>query len=257
MKNKSAEQIQTLIIAVILPIVIIVYWAVASRQGLINTNVLASPESLGEKFLDMIKNGTLWKNVLASLSRVIKGFAIGASLGFVIGALCGLYVTVNKAFLALISLLRPIPPIALIPFFILWLGIGETSKIAIIIIGSFWPMLLNTIQGIQGTDPKLLDVASVFGKGKLVILFKIVLPSALPAVFTGIRLGIGQAWTCVVTAEMIAASAGVGYMIQYARELVQPDLLLLGIVAIGVVGLIIDIIVMLLQKKIIYWRQAS
>jgi sulfonate transport system permease protein len=124
----------------------------------------------------------------------------------------------------------------------------------IIALGTFWAVLLNTIQGFQDTDPKLLEVAKIFGKSKPVILLKIVLPSAVPSIFTGLRLGIGNAWSAVVAAEMIAASAGVGYMIQYARELVQPDLLLLGIITIGIIGLIIDTVVLYIQKKVVYWK---
>jgi sulfonate transport system permease protein len=202
----------------------------------------------------MLNNGKFAKNVVASLKRVIEGYLIGAILGFVIGTLIGIYKNVNRALLAVIGILRPIPPIALIPFFILWLGIGETAKITVIAIGSFWPVLLNTMQGISDTDRKLLEVANVFGKNKLVVFFKIILPSAVPAIFTGLRLGISQAWTCVVTAEMIAASAGVGFMIQYARELAQPDLLLLGIITIGIIGIIIDAVMIFLQKKIVYWK---
>lgn len=121
-------------------------------------------------------------------------------------------------------------------------------------IGSFWPVLLNTMQGVQDTDPKLLEVADSFGKNKWSVFFHVILPSSLPSVFTGLRLGVSHSWTAVVTAEMIGASAGVGYLIQYARELVQPDLLLLGIITIGIVGLLIDVVVIFLQKKLIYWR---
>ena len=160
----------------------------------------------------------------------------------------------RKLLTAVIGILRPIPPISLIPFFILWLGIGEKSMLTIIAIGTFWSVLLNTIQGFQDTDPKLIELARVFGKNRFIILFKIILPSAIPSIFTGLRLGISHAWTAVVTAEMIAASSGVGYMIQIARELVQPDLLLLGIACIGIIGLIIDTIMVILLKKIVYWK---
>jgi sulfonate transport system permease protein len=204
--------------------------------------------------VEMVHNGKYAKNVSASLTRVVEGYLIGAALGLLIGTFIGLYKNVNRALVAVIGILRPIPPIALIPFFILWLGIGETSKITVIAIGSFWPVLLNTIQGIQEADTKLLELANVFGKSKLVIFFKIILPSAVPAIFTGLRLGISQAWTCVVTAEMIAASAGVGFMIQYARELAQPDMLFLGIITIGIIGVVIDLVMIFLQKKIVYWK---
>jgi sulfonate transport system permease protein len=252
--NNRVYQIQTVLIAAIIPVFVLVYWKISSAAGTLNTKIFASPEDVLKTFRQMLDNGKFAKNVVASLKRVIEGYVIGAVLGLVIGTLIGIYKNINRALLAVIGILRPIPPIALIPFFILWLGIGETAKITVIAIGSFWPVLLNTIQGISDTDSKLLEVANVFGKNRLVIFFKIILPSAVPAIFTGLRLGISQAWTCVVTAEMIAASAGVGFMIQYARELAQPDLLLLGIITIGIIGIIIDVIMIFLQKKIVYWK---
>jgi sulfonate transport system permease protein len=253
-ETNKLYKIQSVIIAAIIPVLIILYWKLASDRGIINTNILASPDSVKDILVEMVNDGKYAKNVSASLQRVVEGYLIGAILGLLIGTFIGLYKNFNRALVAVIGILRPIPPIALIPFFILWLGIGETSKITVIAIGSFWPVLLNTIQGIQEADIKLLELANVFGKSKLVIFFKIILPSAVPAIFTGLRLGISQAWTCVVTAEMIAASAGVGFMIQYARELAQPDMLLLGIITIGVIGVVIDLVMIFLQKKIVYWK---
>lgn len=253
-KGNMMLRMQSIGIAIIIPAVFLIFWAVSSKNGTLNTNILASPENVWKRFLKMAADGSLQKNVLASTVRVLKGFFLGALFGLVMGSLIGLFKPINRLLSAVIAILRPIPPISMIPFFILWLGIGESSKLVIIALGSFWAVLLNTIQGFQDTDPKLLEVARVFGKGKLVVLLKIVLPSAVPSVFTGLRLGISHAWTAVVTAEMIAASSGVGYMIQFARELAQPDLLLLGIIAIGVIGLIIDVIVLYVQKKVVYWK---
>jgi sulfonate transport system permease protein len=255
-KNKF-YQLQSIIIAAVIPVFVLLYWKLASDVGIINQNIIAKPGSVLDILKEMIASGKYAKNVLASLQRVAEGYAIGATLGFLIGTILGLYKNVNRAFVAVIGILRPIPPIALIPFFILWLGIGETAKITVIAIGSFWPVLLNTMQGIQESDKKLLEVADVFGKSKITMLLKIVLPSAVPAIFTGLRLGISQAWTCVVTAEMIAASAGVGFMIQYARELSQPNMLFLGIITIGLIGVAIDLIMLFLQKKIVYWKVES
>jgi sulfonate transport system permease protein len=250
-------QLQSVILAAIIPVFVVLYWKFASDAGIINKNIFAGPESVFQILEEMLDNGKYIRNVTASLQRVVEGYVIGALLGFLLGTLIGLYKTANRVFVAVIGILRPIPPIALIPFFILWLGIGETSKITVIAIGSFWPVLLNTMQGIQEADKKLLEVADVFGKSRLTMFVKIVLPSAVPAIFTGLRLGISQAWTCVVTAEMIAASAGVGFMIQYARELAQPNMLFLGIITIGLIGVIIDLFMLFLQKKIVYWKVKS
>jgi sulfonate transport system permease protein len=250
-------QIQTIFIAAIIPVFALIYWKIAGDTYHLNTKILAAPENVINLFKEMLVNGKYFKNISASLVRVVKGYTLGVCMGLIFGILIGMYKNVNRALVAVIGILRPIPPIALIPFFILWLGIGETAKITVIAIGSFWPVLLNTMQGISEADSKLIEVAGVFGKPKMTVFLRIILPSAVPAIFTGLRLGISQAWTCVVTAEMIAASAGVGFMIQYARELAQPDLLLLGIITIGVIGVIIDIVMIFLQKKIVYWKSSE
>jgi sulfonate transport system permease protein len=139
----------------------------------------------------------------------------------------------------------------------MWLGIGEESKIALVTVGAFWPVLLNTIAGVQSTDPKLIEVAQVFGKSKLVILKDIIIPSTIPSLFTGLRLSISTAWSCVVAAEMIAADKGVGYLIMFARQMSKPAELFVGIISIGVIGLAIDILVQLIQKKAVYWTNTA
>ena len=253
-KYNVLNRLETVSSAMFIPVIIIVLWWYGAKTGTLNTNLIAGPDELKKCFTDMWQDGTLQRYLLASTGRVLKGFAIGSSLGFIVGTLDGLIPLVRKLLAAVIGILRPIPPISLIPFLILWMGIGESSKLTIIAIGAFWAVLLNTIQGFQETDPKLLELAKAFGKGKIEILFRIILPSAVPSVFTGLRLGISHAWTAVVTAEMIAASSGVGYMIQIARELVRPDMLLLGIICIACIGLIIDLVMTLILKKIVYWR---
>ncbi len=245
--------IQNLFLGIILPLSIIILWQTASDHGFIKPAVFASPGSIVTEFVNMIEKGSYFKHVIASLERVVYGYIIGSALGLSIGSFAVLFKTFGKMIDPLIGILRPIPAIACIPFFILWLGIGEASKIGVIVIGAFWPVLLNTMQGIRSADPKLLELARAFGKTKRTVLCKIILPSAIPAIFTGLRLGISGAWTCVVAAEMIAASAGVGYLISYGRELAQPGTLFVGIVSIAIIGLIIDILVIKLQKKVLYW----
>jgi sulfonate transport system permease protein len=143
--------------------------------------------------------------------------------------------------------------IAWIPLFILWIGIGDGFKITLIALGTFWSVLLNTIHGIQSVDPKLLEVASALEKNRFIMIRKIILPAALPAILTGLRLGMGVAWSSVVASEMIAASKGIGYMIMFAREMAQPAKLMVGVFTIGLVGLLIDTIILKLQKWLIKW----
>jgi sulfonate transport system permease protein len=145
-------QIQTIFIAAIIPVFALIYWKIAGDTYHLNTKILAAPENVINLFKEMLVNGKYFKNISASLVRVVKGYTLGVCMGLIFGILIGMYKNVNRALVAVIGILRPIPPIALIPFFILWLGIGETAKITVIAIGSFWPVLLNTMQGISEAD---------------------------------------------------------------------------------------------------------
>ncbi|MCD8156681.1 MAG: ABC transporter permease [Clostridiales bacterium] len=200
-----------------------------------------------------IVKGTLWKHIRVSLLRVVKGYLIGATVGFFLGIFAALYRPVGKIMEIPIGLMRPIPAIGLIPFFILWMGIGEQSKVAVIVYGSFWPVLLNTMQGIREADSGLLEVGRVLEKNRFTTFFQIILPAALPSIFTGLRLGVSTAWTCVVAAEMIAASAGIGFLITYSREMAQPASLLIGIAVIGLLGYVFDVLLRKLNDVVIFW----
>lgn len=247
------KHIKEWILLLLLPILFMVMWQVASVNGLVNPSVLPSPQKVWLALVKQISTGSLWKHILSSLLRVIKGYFIGAVAGLILGIFAALNKSVGKLIEVPVGLLRPIPAIALIPFFILWMGIGEMSKVSVIVFGTFWPVLLNTIQGISSADEKLLEVGRILEKDRKTVLIKIILPSALPAIFTGLRLGISSAWTCVVAAEMIAASSGIGFLISYSREMAQPATLLVGIATIGLFGLLIDIVFKKISDKMIFW----
>jgi sulfonate transport system permease protein len=253
-KSRIGKISYNIFLKLLAPVLLILVWYVASAAGVLNANILPSPVRVFQTLIKLITNGKLGQGLVVSGLRVIRGFAIGAVIGIVLGVLMGLSKTLNKILSSLVSIFRPIPMIAWIPLLIMWLGIGEESKVAVIIIGALWPVLLNTISGILSVDKKLLEVAQVLEKGKKEILFNVILPSAWPSIITGIRLGISTAWTCVVAAEMIAASSGIGYMIAYARELSQPDVVLVGVFTIGLVGLLIDFIIMRIQKRLLRWN---
>ena len=235
-------------------VVFVILWQWAGSRQLVNTSILPKPALILEKLADMILDGSLVRYTLVSLKRVFLGYCLGGGIGLVFGFMIGLNRRLEQFINLYIGILRPIPPIAWIPFLILALGIGELSKITVIAIGSFWPLLLNTIEGVHTADESLLELGRVLEKDRKTVIFKIILPSAVPSVFTGARLGISRAWSCVVTAEMIAASAGVGYLIQYARELSQPAVMLVGVAVIGLIGLLIDSAMMAVQKRLLQWN---
>lgn len=254
-KNKQiGEIISNIILAMATPVVLIIIWEILSEKSLINVSILPAPSRILKTFIEMINNGKLKKHLSISMLRVLKGFAIGSISGIVLGIFMGFFNKFNKAMSIIVGVLRPIPIIGWVPLLILWMGIDEGSKVTVIAIGSFWEILLNTIHGIDSVDKKYIEVAYILEKNKLDTLIKIVFPSALPSILTGIRLGIGGAWKSVVAAEMIAAASGIGYLISYAREISEPDVMLVGLLSIGLIGLLIDSIILKLQKKILKWN---
>ena len=244
----------TKILSILIPVLMLILWEYASTNGILNSSILPRPTKIWAACVAQIESGALQRHIVASVDHIAKGFLLGSALGLVFGCIFGLNKRVEEVFNLLLGMVRPIPPIACIPVFILLLGIGERSKVAVIALGSFWPVLVNTTEGIRGTDKDLLELAATIEKSKLRVLTEIVLPSAIPSIFTGLKLGISRAWSCVVVAEMIAASRGVGYLIEYARSLSKPDIMFVGVATIGIIGLAIDGCMDLLQRKLLYWH---
>jgi sulfonate transport system permease protein len=239
---------------VIVPLVLIILWELLSRKGLVRPTILPPPSAIWGTFAEMFRSGELLNHLWTSIRRVIQGFTAGAGLGLVAGFLIGLSPRAERALVLITGLLRPIPIIAWVPVLILWIGIDESSKVTVIAIGSFWPVLLNVIHGIRNTDKKYLEVATILEKDRFTLLSRVIFPSALPSTFTGIRIGIGIAWMSVVGAEMIAASSGVGFLIMYARELSQADVMLVGVASIGITGLLIDFLIRTLEGYFLKWN---
>ena len=236
--------------AVFIPVLILILWEWASDTGRINGNVIPPPSKLVETFIQLVTSGKLGQGLLISFQRVFIGFLIASVIGIVLGFLMGLFIPVNKMLSSLVNILRPIPVIALIPIFIIILGIGEPANISIIIIGALWPVLLNTLAGVQSVDRKLLEVAYVYRISRKKIIFRIIFPSALYHILTGLRLGIGGAWVSVVAAEMIGATSGIGYMIMFAKSLAQASNMYVLVLVIGVIGFLIDRVLLVFQNHI-------
>jgi len=242
------------LLPLVVPALILLTWELLSRRGFIRPTILPAPSAIWLTFKEMTLSGELFTHLKTSLVRVFQGFSLGAGLGIAAGVMIGLSPTVERALVLVTGLLRPIPIIAWVPVLILWMGIDESSKVTVIAIGSFWPVLLSVIHGIRNTDRRYLEVARVLEKSRLVLLTKVVLPSALPSIFTGLRIGIGIAWMSVIGAELIAASSGIGYMIMYARELSQPDVMLVGVISIGITGLVIDYALRQVESRLLKWN---
>lgn len=235
-------------------VIIIIVWQVASNQGLLNPLTLPSPASIFEKFIALVKNGSLQENLLISSKRVLTGYAISAVSALVLGVLIGLFPHFKRMTDLIIQILKPIPPISWIPLVILWFGIGEQSKVFLIFIGGFFTILVNVVDGIRRIDVKLIELSNAMVIPRMQYIFKVVIPYAAPNIFTGLRVGLGQSWMCVVAAELVASSTGLGYMIMYARQFGQTDVVIVGMLMIGIIGKIMDSILMLVEKSVIRWK---
>ena len=256
-KVGSSGVFTELVLPVLFPLLLLFVWEALSARRIINPAILPAPSSIFSTCWSMLTSGEIARHMRMSAFRVCSGFLLGSVGGLVLGILIGLFHKIDRALTLIIGVLRPIPMIALIPLFILWMGIDETSKIAVITVGSFWSVLINTIYGIKSVDKKLVEVAFILKKSRMETLLKIVLPAALPSIFAGIRLGASNAWACVVAAEMIAASSGIGYLVMFAREVSQPDVMLVGILMIGLFGLLIDFLLVHLEKRLLRWNETE
>jgi sulfonate transport system permease protein len=238
-----------------LPVLVILLWQVMSDLGWISHMVLPAPTKVASGFFGLMRNGQLFIHVGVSVLRVFEGFASAAVAAIVIGSAIGLWSTVDRSLDWLLQTIKPIPPIGWFPLAILWFGIGEVSKVYIIFLGAFFPILANVVDGIRQTDRRYVELAQVFEVGWWKFLRQVIIPGALPSTLTGMRVGLGFAWTCVVAAELIAAESGVGYLIVDARQTFRPDLVIVGMLTIGIIGTAMDALLRVLEAKLVPWKQ--
>ncbi len=239
----------------IIPVLLIIAWQICSLIGLFHPAALPSPARVWSAFLGLLADGTLLSDLGTSALRVLNGFLWGVSIGLVIGVLSGLSRFVERLVSPVVDAFRQIPVFAWIPLIVLWFGIGELSKGVIIAKSVFVPVFVNTLQGIRGVPQEYVEVARVLELNRWKFLRKVVIPSALPSIFTGIRLGAGFAWMAVVAAEMLGGLSGVGYALMRSKEFFQTDGLIALMAVIGLVGLAVDRSLKWLETSTLRWRK--
>lgn len=235
---------------VLIFVVIVLAWQLAATSGLWSPYVLPSPAKVGTTLVAMISSGELASALLVSLRRIVIGFIIACIVAFVLVLIAALIPRLVPYYSYLISMLRHIPPISLIPLLILWFGIGETPKIIVIVLASMFPILLNTENAVFGCDKGLVDVGRTLGFSRLRTFFSIRIPNALPQILVGMRVGFGYAWRAIVAAEMIAAATGLGALVLDAQTLSRTDKVIAGVIVIGIAGLLIDRLFALVERRI-------
>ncbi|WHH61696.1 ABC transporter permease [Petroclostridium sp. X23] len=234
-------------------------WQMAVQSGIISQKLLPTPSKvfalLFEKFTSPNPDGAVIQvNIMVSLSVALTGLLSAIVIGAPLGLLMGWYKSVDRFVRPLFEIVRPIPPIAWIPLTILWVGVGLEAKAMIIFFSAFVPCVINSYTGVKGTNQTLINVAKTFGASNFVTFVKVGVPSAMPMVFAGIRIALGNAWGTLVAAELLAANAGLGYMIAMGRQFARPDVIVLGMVTIGVLGFGFTYIFTKIENIVVRWR---
>lgn len=242
------------VVSVISVVCLLCAWEAICRKGLVSALFLPAPTQIVSSLLVMIGEGEIGVSLAASLYRIVIGFAVGGFVGLAVGLVTGTSALADRIGTPIVNALYPIPKIALLPLFILWLGIGELSKVTIIGMGVFFPVAMNTYSGVKNVDPLLIKVAASFNAGWWKTMKSVVLPNALPTIFTGLRIAAGTSLLLLVAAEMIAAQEGIGALILHYGDLMITDRLMAGVIVLSLLGLIFNLLLDRCEKKVVPWK---
>ena len=229
-------------------------WELICQSGVVSSLFLPAPTAIISALLQMIADGEIGVSLATSLYRILAGFFIGSLVGLAVGLVTGTSALMDKIGTPIVNAIYPIPKIALLPLFILWLGIGELSKVTIIALGVFFPVAMNTYSGVKNVDTLLLKVAASFNASWWMTMKSVVLPNALPMIFAGLRLAAGTSLLLLVAAEMIAAQVGIGALILHYGDLMITDRLMAGVIVLSLLGLVFNLILQFLERKAIPWK---
>ena len=233
---------------------LIAIWELICQSGVVSSLFLPAPSAIINALLEMIADGEIGVSLAASLYRILAGFFVGSLIGLAVGLVTGTSALMDKIGTPIVNAIYPIPKIALLPLFILWLGIGELSKVTIIALGVFFPVAMNTYSGVKNVDTLLLKVAASFNASWWMTMKSVVLPNALPMIFAGLRLAAGTSLLLLVAAEMIAAQVGIGALILHYGDLMITDKLMAGVIVLSLLGLIFNLILQFVERKAIPWK---
>ncbi|MEB0112359.1 aliphatic sulfonate ABC transporter permease SsuC [Variovorax sp. RTB1] len=238
----------------LVPVTLIVVWQIASSLGWLSTRVLPAPLAVLQAAWTLAASGELWTHVKVSAGRALGGLAIGGSLGLGLGLLTGSVKLFETLLDSTIQMVRNIPALALIPLVILWFGIDETAKLFLISVSVFFPIYLNTFHGIRNVDPQLIEMGRTYGLTRWQLYREVILPGALSSILVGLRFSLGLMWVILIVAETISAQSGIGYLTMNAREFLQTDIVLVGILLYALLGKAADLFARGLESWWLRWH---
>lgn len=238
----------------LVPVLILAAWELSSRGGWLSTRVLPEPLSVITAFWKLLSSGELIEHVAVSSGRALAGLAIGGGLGLVLGLVTGTFRIGETLLDTTLQMVRNIPALALIPLVILWFGIDESAKLFLVSVGVFFPIYLNTFHGIRSVDKGLIEMARSYGLSGWQLYRQVILPGALPSVLVGLRFSLGLMWVLLIVAETISAQSGIGYLTMNAREFLQTDVVLVGILLYALLGKLADVLAKGLERWWLRWH---
>jgi sulfonate transport system permease protein len=238
----------------LLPIALLVVWQLSSSLGWLSNRVLPAPFNVATAAWTLAESGELWRHVSVSAGRALTGLAIGGGLGLLLGLLTGSLRWAETLFDSSIQMVRNIPALALIPLVILWFGIDESAKLFLISVSVFFPIYLNTFHGIRNVDPALIEMGRAYGLNRRALYVHVILPGAISSILVGLRFSLGLMWVILIVAETISAQSGIGYMTMNAREFLQTDIVLVGILLYALLGKLADLFARALERSWLRWH---
>lgn len=243
-----------LLLRALVPALLLAVWQGVCALHLVSPETLPSPADIIAAFAELIRTGELQSAIPASLGRALVGLALGATTGLILGLCAGLWRLGEELSDAALQMLRTIPFIAMIPLFIIWFGIGEQAKIALIFGATIFPVYLNTYAGVRGVDAKLVEAAQVFGLSPRLIAQRVIIPTALPSILVGLRYAAGVALLALVAAEQINARSGIGFILINANQNQRTDIIIAGIIVYALLGILIDLAMRVVERLALPWR---
>jgi sulfonate transport system permease protein len=238
----------------VLPLILLGLWQASITFHWVEAYQLTPPVQVIESAIDMWKRGLLQTDIVSTVFRVLAGFTIGATVALLLGTITGLSRRVHEAVEPTLQALRSVPTLAWGPLLLLWLGIDDTPKVVLVAIGAFFPVYVNLVSGIMNVDRKLIEVARIYNLTWTQTARRVILPATLPNLFTGVRLGLSQAWLFVVVAEIFGATRGLGFRLTDSQLLTRVVLMLVAMLTLAVLGKLSDMIVMAIQRRALSWR---
>ena len=238
----------------IVPMAILVGWEFIVRAGIVSSRIVPAPFDVVLAAVKLIEKNQLLPDVAVSTARALSGLLVGGSIGFLLGLINGFFSTSEKLLDSTVQMIRTVPNLALMPLIILWLGIGDGTRLFLISLGVFFPLYINTFHGIRAVDKGLIEMGQIYGLSRRQLFWQVIFPGAMPSLLVGLRLALGIMWLTLIVAETIAANSGIGYMTASAREFIRVDVMFFAVVLYALLGKLADVVARLLERRLLRWH---